>query len=173
MAAFQGRQFMTPSRQNGAATMKALLGMVLIGIAAHAGLPYLPLTGPPPMRVAVKSVAAPAPVVIEKTKAPTNLPPVLKTLALVTNTPNLETNPPVEMMAMPAGADDHPPGVPVFNLTEQSMPSITPQMLATYFRPVTIGTNGGVIGGVLPIGFVPPFTRLESHADSRAEYLLK
>jgi hypothetical protein len=49
------------------------------------------------------------------------------------------------------------------------MVMITPQVLATYFRPLTVGTNDGFITGQMPVGFVPPFT----HPDSRAEYNVK
>lgn len=174
VAIIHGRHPMTPIRQNGAASLRALVGMVMIGIAAHAGLPYLPLAGPPAMRLEPKKIPT-APVVVATTaiKAPTNLPPVLKTLTMTTNVSEGETNLPVEIVGMPGGTADQTFVTPGFTVTGQGMGSITPQMLATYFRPVTIGTNTGVIGGMLPIGFVPPFTRPETHADSHAEYIVK
>ena len=146
--------------------------MVMIGMGAHAGLPYLPLVGPPPMRVAA---AKPSPVssviALEKSAANsvTNVPPVLETVA-ATNILIPETNAPVEMLALPSGPVDPTFGPSVFNSTEPGMVNLTPQMLATYFRPVVMGTNTAIIGGVLPIGFVPPFTRPES---SHAEYIVK
>ena len=173
MAAIQSRHPMTPIRQNRAAPLRALAVMVMIGIAAHAGLPYLPIAGPPAMRVEPKKIAAPVVAEAPAAKAPTNLPPVLQTLATATNAPAEETNAPVEMLAMPDSATDHTFVSPGFTAAGQGMAGITPQMLANYFRPVTIGTNNGVIGGMLPIGFVPPFTPTETHADSRAEYIVK
>lgn len=163
---------MTRIRHNSAAALRALIGMVMIGIAAHAGLPYLPLVGPPPMRVEAKKIP-PAPVVAEvAVKAPTNIPPVLKTLAVATNAPE-ETNVPVDILAMPSGPLDQTFVSPGVGLTGQGMTGITPQMLASYFRPVVVGTNTGVIGGMLPMGFVPPFTVMQPHADSHAEYIVK
>ena len=182
-AAFPGRHPMTSNRQNGAASIRALLGMVMIGIAAHAGLPYLPLTGPPPLRVAAARPSATAAVIaLEKSAAKssspnnfTNTPAAAETAALVStnsaSAPEAAQNiPDAPLVGTTAGPADGTVGVPVFNLPEQGLMTITPQMLATYFRPVSFGTNGGVIAGVLPIGFVPPFTRLES---SRAEYIVK
>ena len=163
---------MTHIRQNNAAALRALIGMVMIGIAAHAGLPYLPLVGPPPMRVEAKKIP-PAPVVAEVVvKASTNIPPVLKTLAVATNAPE-ETNVTVDILGMPIGPVDQTFVPPEAGLTGQGLTGITPQMLAHYFRPVAVGTNPGVIGGMLPMGFVPPFTALQPHADSHAEYIVK
>lgn len=172
MATIQSRRPMTFIRQNRAVSLRALIGMVMIGIAAHAGLPYLPIAGPPAMRMEPKKIVVPA-VVEVAVKAPTNIPPVLQTLAIPTNAPVEETNGPVEILGMPNGATDHTFVSPGFSAAGQGMSGITPQMLATYFRPVTIGTNTGVIGGMLPIGFVPPFTPTEMHANSRAEYIVK
>lgn len=173
MATIQSRHPMTPIRQSSAASLRALAGMVMIGIAAHAGLPYLPIAGPPAMRMEPKKIVTAAVVETPVVKAPTNVPPVLKTLEIPTNAPAEETNGPVEILGMPDGATDHTFVSPGFTATGQGMSGITPQILATYFRPVTIGTNTGVIGGMLPIGFVPPFTPTETHADSRAEYIVK
>lgn len=173
LATIHSRRAMRIIAQKRSASLRALTGMVLIGLAAHAGLPYLPLAGPPAMRQEAK-IIPPVAAVSEAppVKAPTNVPPVLQTLEVATNAPE-EAKVPVEVLAVPGGMTDHTFVSPTFTATGQGVASITPQILATYFRPVTIGTNMGVIGGMLPIGFVPPFTPVESRADSRAEYIVK
>ncbi len=180
VATIQSRRPMTPIRQNSAASLRALIGVVLIGIVAHAGLPYLPLTGPLEMRVAAKKTNDFSVIALERQRAKT-FSNVVASVAMPAPAPTMagtnlteETNPPtVPLLAMPTSGGDQTFGPTVFNLTEQGMVSITPQMLATYFRSVTVGTNSGVIGGVLPIGFVPPFTVSQTHPDSRAEYIVK
>ena len=165
---------MTSNRQNGAASIKALIGMLMIGIAAHAGLPYLPLNGPPPVRVAeVKKSPTATVIALEKAAAKNST----NTLAVAKPTASGTTNSTMAITEIPdaplvgtASATDVTFVAPGGELVAPGMLGITPQMLATYFRPVNFGTNGGVIGGVLPIGFVPPFTRPES---SRAEYIVK
>lgn len=143
--------------------LRALLGMMCWAVVARAGLPYLPIYGPTPLRVAPK----PAPPVVAAEKpaaAPTNIPPALVTMPANTNAPTEAVAPPPEMIALPNSPSDD-----IYKLNAQGMVAITPQMLATYFRPVTVGTNEAVVAGQVPIGFVPPFT----HPDSRAEYIVK
>jgi hypothetical protein len=170
---------MTPIRHHNAASLRALIGMLLIGIVARAGLPYLPVVGPPETRVAVKKTNDVSVIALEKSRAK-NFSNTVAAVAMPLPAPtksadtNAETNAPaVTMLAMPESAVDPTFGPTVFNLSEQGLVNITPQMLATYFRPVNVGTNSGVIGGALPIGFVPPFTVSGSHPDSRAEYIVK
>lgn len=163
MAKFSPPKKIMPRRQHD--WFRALIGMVLIGIAAHAGLPYLPVYGPPAMRMTAKPPPPPAVVEVKADKIPTNVPPMLATVpAMPTNSFSGETNASAELIAMP-----RMPGDENFPLNAQGMVAITPQVLAAYFRPVTFGTNSGVITGGEPLGFVPPFT----HPDSRAEYIVK
>ncbi len=171
---------MITSRQDSAASMRALIGVIMIGMVAHAGLPYLPLNGPPTMRIAAAKKPDVAPIIAlekERAKAFSNSAAAIEMPSLAATKPDSsmpETNAMSPALLQPSASfTDVSISAPVFNLTEQGMQTITPQMLAAYFRPLNVGTNGGVISGVLPMGFIPPFTRPEAHPDSRAEYIVK
>ena len=177
---FQSYRPMTRTRQTGAAAFKALFGMFFIGTAGHAQLAYLPVAGPPPLRVAAAKPSAAASIIaLEKSAANslTNLPPVLTTKPLEANRTNCfsaDTNAPLTEPLI--GVSPSTPAadtfaVPVFNLPSSSTMSMTPQLLATYFRPINVGTNGAAVIGAVPIGFVPPFT--DPDKSSRAEYIVK
>ena len=158
-------------RKKSAASLKALIAMLMIGIVAHAGPPYLPVYGPPPLRVAEakKPTAAAAVIALEKSAARslTNPPALLVTKAVTSADTNLPAEP---LVGVSSSAESDGTFAPtVFALSEQGMAHMTPQMLATYFQPVVVGTNGGFTTAQVPMGFVPPF----AHADSRAEYIVK
>src|SRR5580692_3589355 len=79
----------------GIASLKALGAFVALGVAAHAGIPYLPQIGPPPLRVAVVKTPPLNLIKFQETSgvATTNLPAVAeaKTAAVATNVLNLTT----------------------------------------------------------------------------------
>src|ERR1700678_324646 len=143
----------------GIASLKGLGTVVVLGTVAHAGMPYLPLIGTPPLRVqAVKSPAA-APVKYEAISAlaATNLPVAVEAKAspAVTNTISL-TGP----VAAPPLLPESPDGYlgDTFTSSVLAMPTpdllgITPQMLATYFHPVRMGTNGTTPAGPFQVIF--------------------
>ena len=136
------------------------------------------VAGPPPMRITAKKTNDLSIIALEKLRAK-DASNLVAAVAMPVPAPTRAAGKPVAetnstdvtLLTLPEAAPDQTFGPTVFNLAEQGGSIVTPQMLATYFRPVTIGTNSGVIGGVLPIGFVPPFT--VPHPDSRAEYLVK
>jgi hypothetical protein len=59
----------------------------------------------------------------------------------------------------------------IFALPTPDLLGITPQMLATYFRPVQFGTNSAALVGPFHVGFMPPQPAPEK--SSRAEYIVK
>ena len=59
----------------------------------------------------------------------------------------------------------------VFALPTPDLLSITPQMLAAYFRPVQFGTNAAALVGPFHVGFMPP--QPVPDKSSRAEYIVK
>jgi hypothetical protein len=164
-------------KKSGLAAMKALILMVTFGIVAHAGLPYLPLVGPPALRMmATKDPHAAVVPLGDAEKNSTNTLAAIEVTAL-----NHSTN--SETTATATLADTLPLigvgganllnenfGVPVLGMTSPEFLNITPQMLAAYFRPVAWGTNAGFVGP-FPAGFVPPFAQRDK--SSRAEYQVK
>jgi hypothetical protein len=163
----------------GLASLKGLGAVVVLGAVAHAGMPYLPLIGPPPLRVqAVKSPAA-APVKYEATPAlaATN-PPVAveaKDSPAMTNATSL-TSP----VAAPPLLPESPDGSlgDTFASSVLAMPTpdllgITPQMLATYFHPVRMGTNCAAPAGPFQVIFMPPLPPPPPDKSSHAEYIVK
>jgi hypothetical protein len=158
----------------GTASLNALAAIVVLGAVAHAGLPYLPLIGPPPLRVqATKSPAA----AVVKFEAPlavavTNLPAVAaKEFPGTTNS----TGGAVPLAAAPMLNSSTEESVgetissSVFTLPTPDLMGITPQMLATYFHPVQFGTNA-VLTGPFRVSFLPP---LSPEKSSHAEYIVK
>jgi hypothetical protein len=142
-------------------------------------MPYLPLIGPPPLRVqAVKSPSA-AVVKFEAFQpAATNLPAAAGTNALsivaavgATNGPDASA---VAAMPLVAPATDGSLGATfagsVFSLPAPDLLGITPQMLAAYFRPIMVGTNSAALSGPFHVSFIPP---LPPDKSSHAEYHVK
>lgn len=161
----------------GVASLKGLGAVVVLGTLAHAGSPYLPRIGPPPLRVeeanshaAVKAAAVPTPVV-------TNQPPVAQTepAPLSTNTPSLVAKPaaaPVvpPVAESPAGALGDTFTSSVFPIPAPDLLGISPEVLANYFHPVQSGTNLPGVAGPFQVIFMPP---MPPEKSSHAEYIVK
>jgi hypothetical protein len=147
---------------------------------ARAGIAYLPLTGPPAMRVLAIRHQPPAPV-------GNTIPQVVivntNTLAAGTNA-CFDTN--TEVYAVSSGGAntnlpaitigssnplDTTSGTQVFAMPGQDLFNVTPEILATYFKPLNVGTNGLAIAGPYRVGFIPPFTQPDK--SSHAEYIVK
>jgi len=162
--------------------IKALILATGVSTVAHAGLAYLPLTGPPALRVlAVKSPKAAPVAKIETAKKvvaeDTNCPPIdIKafntntTETVVNSAGGYGSNLPKIVMG-PGNPLEMPNGVSVFALPAQDTMGITPQILATYFQPTGTDTNGAAVVVPFKIGFVPPFAQPEK--SSHAEYIIK
>jgi hypothetical protein len=165
----------------GHASLKALAIVVALGAVAHASLPYLPLIGPPPLRVqVVKSPSATAVEFLAKPAGPASRSP-LAAATSISSVPAMAmaaTN--VMGPAIPAGfvpqVAENPEqslgdafSTSVFPLPTPDLLGITPQMLASYFRPVQSGTNFTFVGP-FHVSFVPP---LPPDKSSHAEYIVK
>jgi hypothetical protein len=160
--------------------VKAFVVALGFGAVAHAGLGYLPLVGPPPLRmvVAQKTDAA---VALVNLSSDTNLfstlaateaiqMPVASALVL-----SGQTNSTDDVQSISLGADNlgvDPFGPPVFTLASPDLLNITPQMLAAYFHPVARGTNAAELAMPVPVIFMPPTVRAPQ-PSSHAEYIVK
>jgi hypothetical protein len=167
-----------------AASLKALGIVVVLGAVAHAGLPYLPLVGPPPLRLLAMKNPQRAVVIkleIPPTVAPTNTPGVVeaKVFPGTTNATSTDAVPAYFAASGPLIGGEANQSLEdtfrasIFALPTPDMLSITPQMLATYFRPVQFGTNDGALTGPFHVGFMPPLPLPEPEKSSRAEYIVK
>ena len=152
----------------GIASLKALGMVVALGAVARAGMPYLPLIGPPPVRVQAEQKSAATFMAVGKIPAlastDSHLAGGAKILAANTNseiTPALTPMPAVPVTTEISSS----PGVPVMALSAPDLICVTPEMLATYFQPVLLGTNAPV-----PMSFLPP---LPPDNSSHAEYEVK
>jgi hypothetical protein len=163
----------------GIASLKGLGIVVALGAAAHAAMPYLPLIGPPPLRL--QTVASPAAVAPVKFQAPpavaaTNAPAVAGTgITPVTNAVASTglNSPPAIPLLVPESPDQSLGdsfSASVFAMPTPDLLGITPQMLAAYFRPVQLGTNSATLVGQFPVSFMPP---LPPDKSSHAEYIVK
>ena len=163
----------------GIATLKALGIVLALGAAAHASLPYLPLIGPPSLRV--QALKSPNAAPIGKIEALSAADPAKSLAALeakifpgLTNATGGETVLAGSRPLIGPGADkslEETFSASVFALPTPDLLSITPQMLATYFRPVQFGTNAAALVGPFHVGFMPPQPQPEK--SSRAEYIVK
>ena len=161
----------------GIASLKALGIVVALGAAAHASLPYLPLIGPPPLRVqAVRSPVAIAETKVADVAVSNN--PVAVTQTNKASTTNAETSGVADNAVAPAATLAVPSADPtvedaftgsVFAMPTPDLLGITPQMLATYFHPVQFGTNA-VLTGPFRVSFLPP---LPPEKSSHADYIIK
>ncbi|HUC84609.1 MAG TPA: hypothetical protein VL970_05395 [Candidatus Acidoferrales bacterium] len=164
----------------GSASLRALTIVVALGAMAHAAMPYLPLIGPPSLRVpAVKSLAAEVVKFEANQGAPlpaTNPPPVIASeVSPGKGDPtNAAASALAYALALPAPAPETPLSntftSSVFELPTPDLLGISPQMLAGYFHPVEPGTNSAVMTGMFPLSFTPP---LPPDKSSRAEYNVK
>ena len=162
------------------ALWKAFILMLGLGAVAHAGLGYLPLVGPPPLRI----VAAKKPVTVLvplDLSADTNMAAELATnesdkfLALNAAALTGQTNSTDDMLPIALGAgnvSDDPFAPAVFALAPPELLNITPQMLTAFFHPIARGTNDGPgVAGPVPVMFMPP--AIKSSPSSHAEYIVK
>ena len=159
--------------------MKALGLIIALGAVAHASLPYLAVVGPPPLRMLASRKPHAAVVKLE-------------TPATATTNSLTAVEAKAQSAATNATAGDQPAGAAPFNglaadrsleetfsasvfaLPTPDLLSITPQMLATYFHPVEIGTNSGPSAGAIRVSFMPPLPPPpEPVKSSHAEYLVK
>jgi hypothetical protein len=159
---------------------------MVLGAVAHASLPYLAVVGPPPLRLeamvhhgaAAKMAASPV-LAAAPNLAATNSPsaPGQPNLSLAATDLGLPATDQIAAAMLSVGpGPDAPPAVgDMLNPTILGMPTpdllgITPQMLATYFRPTQAGTNA--IVGAFPISFTPPVPPPDDKS-SHAEYIVK
>jgi hypothetical protein len=164
-------------------SLKVLVIVIALGTVAHAGLPYLPQVGPPPLRVLTAKNANAAEIIrlANGTKPPaTNTLADIeaRALAMPTNQPAWAgiTNS-VSTAPLPAigSSSDNPLSdartASIFAMPTPDLLSITPQMLAAYFHPVVFGTNVNAFVGPYPVSFTPPLP--PNPPPSRAEYIVK
>ena len=165
--------------------IKAMALAIGIAAAARAGSPYLPFTGPGALRV--QAMKHPQPVPVDKIAASpmatvTNPAVANANTCVDSNAPEVVVNSaggyntnllgPLPVITMGAGNPlESVSGPPFFMQPAQNMLGMTPQMLATYFQPTAIGSNGVVLGAPFPIGFIPPLS--EPDKSSHAEYIIK
>jgi hypothetical protein len=186
---------MRPNIMNkcGAAKIGLIKALILaLGTAsmAQAGGAYLPLTGPPAMRVlAVKSPKLTPMMAVSamKIETSTNLAAAdtncLDIKAFNTNTTETVVSsaggnsgagygPTLPAIVMsPGNPLEVPNGASMFTLPSQDTMGITPQILATYFQPMVLDTNGAAIAVPVRVGFIPPFAQPDK--SSHAEYIIK
>lgn len=156
---------------------------VAVGLAAHAGLPYLPLVGPPPLRIqAAGSLGVASARTVEDKPHPTAARNSAGVTAAQTAADDSEgTNlfgadlPPSSAgPTEPAAAADQPVTnaltTQVFELPTPNLVGISPETLATYFHRLPDGTNSVVPAAPYPISFLPP---LPPDKSSKAEYIVK
>jgi hypothetical protein len=157
--------------------LKALILAVGLGSVARAGMSYLPLTGPPALRMQVVKAPKPAEVAminttkLAKSAMSTNAETCVDTNTAVNGSDGSNLG---RMPAIPIGAGnalDGAPGATVFAMPEEGLSGMTPEMLATYFTPAAAGTNGVAIAAPFRIDFIPPFG--EPDKSSHAEYIVK
>jgi hypothetical protein len=161
----------------GVASFKALGAMIVLGAVAHASLPYLPLIGPPPLRV--QPVRKPSDAIVKfqalmTASGPSNALATVENAGGNTNSAGLGLSA-ASSPLLNAGPDSNGTlgdtlTASIFALPTPDLLGITPQNLATYFRPVQLGTNVVVPVGLLPISFIPPSPPEKS---SHAEYNVK
>jgi hypothetical protein len=156
--------------QLGIASLKALATVVAFGAAAHAALPYLPLIGPPPLRIqTVKRHAAPVVKFAPTSALAATNPPAAASATNANGTGSLVTYGP----EFGPGTNKSLGGAfssSVFELPTPDLVGISPQALAAYFRPIAQGTNFVTPIGLMPVSFVPP---VPPDKSSHAEYNVK
>lgn len=159
--------------------LKAFVLAVSVATVARAGLAYLPVTGPLPLRMqAGKSPPLKFETVAGQFPAETKPDTALASLVSSADTTPLAANsatnifpalPPVSLGA--GNVLDDTFGAAIFALPMPELMGLTPQMLALYFHPAGNGTNGAALVGPFHVGFIPPL--LPSEKSSHAEYIVK
>jgi hypothetical protein len=169
---------MKPFANHGTASLKALALILALGVVAHASLPYLPLVGPPPLRLLASKKPHAAVVKIEALAvAASNTVAAVEAKAFpaATNSPGaslVADTGPFNGLAADRTLEDTF-SASVFALPTPDLLSLTPQMLATYFHPVELGTNFPLATGPFHVSFMPPLPPPEPVKSSRAEYIVK
>lgn len=165
-----------------------LAGLLAIGTAVHAAMPYLPLIGPSPLRFETEkhpanavpeSVASPVTVIgtntsqmtVTPTSARTNETPTVTATVAAAGSNQLSSGLATPIVSQSGDFDPAMDGFSpaVFALPTPDLLGITPQTLATYFHPVHFDTNALVVGA-FPLSFVPP---MPTDKSSHAEYIIK
>lgn len=169
----------------GIASLKALGSVIVLGAVAHAGLPYLPLIGPPPLRISASKTPKAAVVSIAATPTATGAAAATNRLAVaeakvfpgLTNSTDGEAAPGFVATTVPFAGPDADRSLEqtfsssVFPLLTPNLLNLTPQMLATYFYPVRFKTNAAGPTGPFHVDFIPPLPPPDQ--SSRAEYIVK
>lgn len=155
------------------------IAWLLTACAVPAGPPYLPLIGPAPLRL--------QPIVSHSATASWKQVPG-PSMTSATNTAALAetavttvagTNAASPSMISLAGNSPHPGdaqvlgdsfAASVFSLPAPDLLGISPEMLATYFHPVQLGTNAVGVLGPFHVSFTPPVAPDNS---SHASYIVK
>jgi hypothetical protein len=162
----------------GIASLKAFGAVFVLGAVAHASMSYLPLIGPPPLRVQVMKSPVAAPAVVKFAAAPaltasnSQATAEASIASVVTNL----TVPSIPAIYGPflTPAPDQSLGdtftASVFTMPTPDLLGITPQMLAAYLHPVQFGTNSTTLIGPFHVSFTPP---LPPDKSSHAEYIIK
>jgi hypothetical protein len=150
----------------GTASLKALGILVALGAVARAGMPYLPLIGPPPVRVQAvhKSTATVVHFMPEVAARGTN-----QAAAGSAETNQISSANPINGSVLAGNALDMLPAPQMIALPPPDLIAITPQMLANYFGPGSNGTNAAP-AGPFKLSFLPP---LPADHSSHAEYEVK
>ncbi|MGA2246156.1 MAG: hypothetical protein ABSH48_14255 [Verrucomicrobiota bacterium] len=153
--------------------------VVALGAATHAAMPYLPLIGPPALRL--QKVNSPAAGVVQFQASPVSPLSATNPLTAMASQGLLQTGAATNDAAALA-AIQSPPGegtegslsdtfaAPILEMPTPDLLGISPQMLATYFLPVSHGTNSAALTGTFPLSFMPP---LPPDKSSKAEYIVK
>lgn len=168
--------------KSGSATLQAVAIVVVIGSIARGSMPYLPLVGPSPLRLAI--VKAPARPAVPVETLATNAPAPVAATPVALNSA-VATNNALELLAGQNGPATNPVSpvmLPdsekalgdtfssaIFTMPPSDLVGMTPQMLATYFHPVLHATNP-VVNLLFPVTFMPP---LPPDQSSHAEYNVK
>jgi hypothetical protein len=178
----------------------AVVLVISFNAAGRGSLPYLPLIGPPPMRFEVaktppnpmawyvpKSAATSAPpaVATGSGSSGTNTAVAADAKVSAARTPGISATNISDLPApLASGLSETPPENPedalgdtitssVFALPTPDLLGITPEMLATYFRPVQMGTNYPALVGPFSVSFIPPVPPGPPEKSSHAEYIVK
>jgi hypothetical protein len=176
------------STRTGITLIKAFVLATGVATIARAGLSYLPLTGPAPLRVAiVKSpVQPPEPKIALVRMIPahdTNSPAAVENCIADTNFIVISSRPSDDeskLAPIVLGADNAlqipgstgtpgANGTSIMQLDTPDLMGITPEMLANYFRPNAAGTNAVVVPAPFRVGFIPPLAT----PSSQSEYNVK
>ena len=162
------------------ALFKAFVVALGLSAVAHAGLGYLPLAGPPPLRIvaAKNPLAEAAPFNLA---ADTNFAVTLSAAEAVNLPTNSlatfgQTNSTDDVLPIGLGAgnvSDDPFSPAVLGMAPPELLNISPQMLTTYFHPVARGTNTAAnVVAPVPVMFMPPQVHT-FQPSSHAEYIVK